>query len=251
MLRSAVAVSAVVLAGSSGLPLQRLDSIPGVVDTVQAGDPVVRGEHLRPFTLVRQLTMTRGDSVRPFGTQSEKLTMASLAGRPVLLDVLTFDTPNGVTVDSSWVDAKTLQPIRMQSSNKTRVVSLEFDGGRVRGRTVPSTGKPTTLDRQLDVRPFEWNMFGLAVSALPLRHGYRAAMPVYLDRYGRVVWYQVEIVRDTSLVRRSGFQAPMWEVLATPDSGAHSARFWVSQRHRFVDRALVWEPGISILYARE
>jgi hypothetical protein len=94
-------------------------------------------------------------------------------------------------------------------------------------------------------------MFGLAVSALPLRSGYRAAMPVYSDRYGRVVWYQVEVVKDTSLVRRSGFQAPMWEVLATPDSGAHSARFWVSQRHRFVDRVLVWEPGISILYARE
>jgi len=250
MLRSVVALSAVVLA-AVGLPVQRPDPTPVAVDTVQAGDPVLRAGHLRPFALVRQLTMTRGDSVRPFGTQSEELTTATLAGRPVLLDVLTFDTPNAVTVDSSWVEAETLQPIRMRSSNESRVVTLEFDGRRVRGRTVPSTGQPTILDRELEVQPFEWNMFGLAVSALPLRPGYRAAMPVYLDRYGRVVWYHVEVVKDTSLVRRSGFEAPMWEVLATPDSAAHSARFWVSRRHRLVDRVLVWEPGISILYARE
>ena len=94
-------------------------------------------------------------------------------------------------------------------------------------------------------------MFGLAISALPLRPGYRVTMPVYVDRFGRVVWYAVEVVRDTSLVRASGRQAPMWEVVATGDSAAPSARFWVSQHHRFVDQVLVWEPGVSILYARE
>ena len=100
------------------------------------------------------------------------------------------------------------------------------------------------------MRPFEWNMFGLAISALPLRPGYRATMPVYVDRFQRLVWYGIEVVRDTSLVRASGYHSPMWEVLATPDSAAPSARFWVSQRHRFVDQVLVWEPGVSILYER-
>ena len=76
-------------------------------------------------------------------------------------------------------------------------------------------------------------------------------MPVFMDRFDRVVWYRVEVVNDTSLTRASGYKAPMWEVVATSDSVAPSARFWVSQRHRFVDRVLVWEPGISILYARE
>jgi hypothetical protein len=111
----------------------------------------------------------------------------------VLLDVLTFQTPNATTVDSSWIDARALQP---------------------------------------------------------LRAGYRARMPVYIDRFDRVVWYAVVVVQDTSLVRASGYEAPMWEVLATADSAAPSARFWVSQRHRFVDRVLVWEPGVSIMYAR-
>lgn len=41
---------------------------------------------------------------------------------------------------SSWIDARTLRPLRMRSGNAARVVSLEFDGRRVRGRTPPSTG---------------------------------------------------------------------------------------------------------------
>ena len=102
----------------------------------------------------------------------------------------------------------------------------------------------------MDARPFEWNIFGLALSALPLEPGYRATMPVYMDRFGRGVWYEVEVVRDTSIVRANGHRAPMWEVLATADSVAPSARFWVSQRHRFVDQVLVSEPGASIMYAR-
>ncbi|HUR93676.1 MAG TPA: hypothetical protein VMY76_03775 [Gemmatimonadales bacterium] len=232
--------------------LQASHTVPGVVaaDTIQAGDPRIDASRLRPFALERHLTLTRGDTIRPFGRQSESLEPATLGGRPVLLGVLTFETPNATTVDSSWMDAATLRPIRMQSSNRARVVALEFEDDHVRGATTPSAGMPAAIDQRLGVRPFEWNMFGLAVSALPLRPGYRATMPVYMDRFNRVVWYDVHVVGDTTLVRTSGFRAPMWEVVATADSTAPSARFWVSQRHRFVDRVRVWEPGVAIMYER-
>jgi hypothetical protein len=251
MLRfSIVALAAIALAAAARRPAQLPAGTSGARDTVQAGDATVDAARLRPFSLERELTLTRGDTAKPFGRQSEQLTTGTLDGRPVLLDVLTFDTPNDLTVDSSWVDARTLRPIRMRSSNSARVVSLSFEGDRVRGGTTPSTGAPTSLDQRLSARPFEWNMFGLALSALPLEAGYRATMPVYMDRFGRVVWYAVEVVRDTNIVRANGHRAPMWEVLATADSVAPSARFWVSQRHRFVDQVLVWEPNISIMYAR-
>jgi hypothetical protein len=251
MLRfSIVALAAIALAAAARRPAQLPTGTRAPRDTVQAGDTIVDAARLRPFSLERELTLTRGDTVKPFGRQSEQLMTDTLDGRPVLLDVLTFDTPNALTVDSSWVDARTLRPIRMRSSNSSRVVSLSFEGDRVRGGTIPSTGAPTPLDQQLGAWPFEWNMFGLALSALPLTAGYRATMPVYIDRFGRVVWYAVEVMRDTSIVRANGHRAPMWEVLATADSVAPSARFWVSQRHRFVDQVLVWEPNISIMYAR-
>jgi hypothetical protein len=210
----------------------------------------VEAARLRPFAIERRLTLTRGDTVRPFGRQMESLAALTLDGRPVLLGVVTFETPRATTVDSSWLDATTLRPIRMQSSNAARTIDLQFDRDRVRSATTPRTGAPTTTDQQLGVRPFEWNMFGLALSALPLQPGFRAAMPVYMDRFGRVVWYRVEVVRDTLLVRSSGRRSPMWEVLATGDSAGMSARFWVSQRHRFVDQVRVWEPGMAIMYDR-
>jgi hypothetical protein len=246
----AVALSAFVLAALAQRPERRAAPHPMAGDTIQAGDAVLDASLLRPFSLTRTLTMTRGDSVKPFGHQSEQLATATLDDRPALLDVLTFDTPNATTVDSSWIDAGTLRPLRMHSSNASRVVSLEFDGARVSGGTTPAGAPTTTLNRQLGVRPFEWNMFGLAISALPLEPGYRATMPVYVDRFERVVWYAVKVLRDTSIIRASGFHAPMWEVLATPDSAAPTAHFWISQRHRFVDQVLVSEPGISIMYAR-
>lgn len=236
----------------AALPPQQFRSptLGSAADTVQAGDSILDPSRLRPFELVRELTLSQGDTVRPFGRQIERLTLDTLAGRPVLLDVLIFDTPRALTVDSSWIDAATLRPIRMQSSNRMRVVRLEFEGDRVRGSTTPAGGAPEAIEHRLGVRPFEWNMFGLAISALPLRPGYRAVMPVFVAPYDRVVWYTVEVVGDTTLTRESGFQAPMWELVATGDSAATSARLWVSQRHRLVDRALLSDPGISILYAR-
>jgi hypothetical protein len=246
---------AAILALTASIPLTRVTQRQapqptGPVDTIQAGDPRVDAARLRPFAIERRLTLTRGDTVMPFGLQSESLAHRTLDGRPVLLGVLTFETPRATTVDSSWLDATTLRPIRMQSSNANRTVTLEFDGDRVRSATAPSTGAPSAIDQRLGVRPFEWNMFGLALSALPLRPGLRVAMPVYTDRFERVVWYRVEVVRDTLLVRSNGKRSPMWEVLANADSVAPSARFWVSQRHRFVDQVRVWEPDVAIMYER-
>ena len=122
-------------------------------DTVPAGDAVVDAGRLHPFSLMRHLTMTRGDTVKPFGRQSERLTSATRDGQPVWLDVLTFETPNATTVDSSWTDARTLRPLRMLSSNKERVVSLEFEGPRVRGGVVPSTARPPIWTLAWTYRP--------------------------------------------------------------------------------------------------
>jgi hypothetical protein len=180
----------------------------------------------------------------------ERLSHATLYGEPALLDVLVFDTPNGKTVDSSWVDDQTLRPLRSRSHNASRVVRLDFATGLVRSETTPATGTATRNDHLLPVQPFEWNVFGLAIAALPLHPGYRAVMPVYSDRSGRAAWYTVEVLDDTTLSSGAGPQQPAWEVLATSDSTVPMARFWITQPERVVARVLVSEPGISILYAR-
>jgi hypothetical protein len=226
-------------------------SEPHGCDTIQPGHVALSPQYWQSYTVVRNLVLTRGDSTTPFGIQTETLSWGQLHGRPTLLDVLVFDTPRGKTVDSSWIDGSTLRPLRFQSNNAARAVSLDFEGMRVRGRTVPSTSAPTVVDHQLGVEPFEWNMLGLAIGALPLRAGYCAELPVYSDRFGRVSWYTAEVVGKTRVPRKSRPAEPVWEVVAKADAPAPSARYWVSQRHRVVSRVLVWEPGISIMYARD
>jgi hypothetical protein len=220
-------------------------------DTVEAGDAAISSKHLQSFTVVRNLLLTRGDSVAPFGTQTETLTSSRLNGRPTLLDVLIFNTPRGETVDSSWIDSRTLQPVRFKSNNASREIILNFEAQRVHGHTTPSAGAPTEIDKQLGVRPFEWNILGLAIGALPLNTGYCAAVPVYSDRFGRVTWYTVEVVGDTTVPRKARAAERVWEVVARGETPAPDARYWVSRRHRVVSRVLVSEPGISIMYARD
>jgi hypothetical protein len=222
-----------------------------VCDTVQPGHGALSPNYLHSYTIVRNLMLTRGDSTLPFGTQTETLTSSQLNGRTTLVDVLVFDTPRGRTVDSSWIDGATIRPIRFQSNNEARAVTLDFEPVRVRGRTVPSSGAPTVVDHQLSAQPFEWNILGLVVGALPLREGYCARLPVYSDRFDRVTWYTAEVIGKTTVPRKLRPAEPVWEVLAKAEAPAPSARYWVSQRHRVVSRVLVSEPGVSIMYARE
>jgi hypothetical protein len=243
-------VYTLIAALSTGTP-ETNDYSRTTCDTVPAGARTVSSRHLSDFTVVRQLTLTRGDSSRPFGTQTETLTSGRLNGRPTLLDVLIFDTPRARTVDSSWIDPETLKPLRFQSHNAARTVTLDFVADRVRGQTIPADSAPKTYDRRLGVAPFEWNVLALAVSALPLREGYCANLPVYSDRSARVSWYQVHVVGDTTIERKTRGPEPVWEVLARADTAAPEARYWISRRHRVVSRVLVSEPGISILYARD
>ena len=218
---------------------------------VPAGSAEVSYQHLQDFTVVRQLTLSRGDSVGPFGTQTETLTSSHLDGRTTLLEVLVFDTPRARTVDSSWIDPETLKPLRFRSHNAARSVTLEFVGDRVHGQTTPADSAPVRTDRSFGVAPFEWNVLALAVSALPLRPGYCASLPVYTDRSGGVIWYRVQVLGDTTIQRKSRGPEPVWEVVARPDSAGPQARYWISRKHRVVSRVLVSEPGISIMYARD
>jgi len=242
-------VYSLIAALSTGSP--EINGSRATCDTVTAGAKAVSSSYLSDFTVVRRLTLTRGDSSRPFGTQTETLTSGRLNGRPTLLDVLVFDTPRARTIDSSWIDPQTLKPLRFFSHNAARTVTLDFAADRVRGQTTPADSAPTVFERELGVAPFEWNVLALAVAALPLREGYCANLPVYTDRLDRVSWYRVQVVGDTTIERKTRGPEPVWEVVARADTAAPEARYWISRRHRVVSRVLVSEPGISILYARD
>lgn len=218
-------------------------------DTLRPGSPALLLERVRPYDLERELHLTRGDTTGPFGRQGERLVVDTTHGDASLLHVLTFDTPAALTIDSSWVDPATLAPRRLVSRNRFRTVVLEFGASTVRSTTTPASGAATVADHPLPSPVFEWNMLPVVLAALDLHDGDRFVLPIFSDRAGAVVWYTVAVSAD-SLERSSGFQAPMWRLDATPDSGAPSARWWVSRRHHFLDQVRLSEPGATMLYRR-
>lgn len=222
---------------------------PDATDTLRPGSATLRLQQIQPYTIDRQLQLTRGDTTRPFGRQGERLVFDSFAGQSALLHVITFDTPAALTVDSSWVDPVTLSPRRMVSRNRRRTIVLEFQQGTVRMATTPAGEPPTIKDIPLPTAAFEWNMLPVALAALELHEGDRFDLPLFSDRAGSVVWYAVTVSPD-SLQRPSGFQAPMWRLTAKPRSEGPAAVWWVSRRHHFLDQARIAEPGVAILYAR-
>jgi hypothetical protein len=222
---------------------------PWTSDTVRPGSEALALDRLQSYALERQLLLTRDDSTRPFGRQSERLITDTLGGNGALVHVLTFDTPNALTVDSSWIAPGTLQPIRMVSRNRNRTLVLEFAPGRVRATLTPATGSPKVKDYPLATPAFEWNMLPVALSALEFRDGQRFVLPVFSDRAAAIIYYSVEVSAD-SIPRASGRIAPMWRLRATPGADAPTATWWVSRRHHFLDQAQLSEPGTAILYTR-
>lgn len=234
------------------LPLQAGAPRPGAPsepDTLRPGSTALLLDRIRPYSLERDLQLTRGDTTRPFGRQREQLVVDTTDGTASLLHVITFDTPAALTIDSSWVEPATLAPRRMVSRNRFRTVVLEFGPRTVRSTTTPAGGAATVKDIPLPSSAFEWNMLPVALSALDLHAGDHFVLPVFSDRSGAVVWYTVAVNAD-SLQRPSGFQAPMWRLEASPDSGAPAANWWVSRRHHFLDQARLTEPGVTMLYTR-
>ena len=63
MLRLSVLAGSAALLAALGYPPPQRPAGHGGVDTVQAGDPVLDPSVLRPFSLLRNLTLTRGDTV--------------------------------------------------------------------------------------------------------------------------------------------------------------------------------------------
>lgn len=201
---------------------------------VAPGDPSVRGSRLTPGRFVKRLTRVAPDgSEEDLGTLTQWLGPAPDGPPGALLSVQTFRSPDGATVDSSWMSGETLAPIRHRSHNARRVMALDFDGSRVRGSVRPADGEEERIDQALDPPTFDSNVADLVVSALPLAEGYRARVPTYVYERGGRVWSDVE-VEGVEEVSAGGRTVEAWKVRA--GSGG-STRYWIARDDRRVVRS--------------
>jgi hypothetical protein len=150
----------------------------GAQATIEPGSPTLRMDQL-----------TAGiDSFRiesSFGNQKRATTMvrsverSRLDGRDVLVFAQRYNTPLGITVDTSWVDARTLAPIRYFAEVYGEIQVFTFDGRTGAGTVTPkdSASRPVSITNETPF--FNAVALDLLYRALPWTRDFATSAAIY------------------------------------------------------------------------
>lgn len=197
--------------------------------TIEAGSAVVDGRRLELGSFEKPVALGADGRVEILGQLRQSLRAVADGSADALLSVQVYTSPQLTITDSAWSDASTLRPLRHRSHSSDRTMFLDFDGFLVTGSVVPESGDEVAVLRRLGVAPFDSNIGGLVVAALPLSIGYEVGLPLYVHEAGGVVWHRVR-VEGRAAGREP--QGDLWVVLAESDLG--QTRYWIQDHPRRV-----------------
>jgi hypothetical protein len=142
-----------------GSPQLRTDRIPTGVDSFRI-ESSARGQK-RVATMVREVERAQVD------------------GRDVLVFAQRYHTPQGITVDTSWVDARTLAPVRYIADVYGEIQAFTFDGRSGSGTVTPkdSASRPVSVSNATPF--FNAVALDLLYSALPWSADFAASAVIY------------------------------------------------------------------------
>lgn len=87
-------------------------------------------------------------------------------GRTMLRQSQTYDTPDGITVDTTWVDANTLAPVRYFAEVYGDIQKFTFDGKAARGTVIPKDSTPRDTSFTAETPFFNFVALDLVTQAL-------------------------------------------------------------------------------------
>jgi hypothetical protein len=90
-----------------------------------------------------------------------------------------YDTPNGVTVDTSWIDALTLAPVRYYADILSEKQEFRYKGSSFEGTVTPRDSAPRTVSETKPEPFFDMVSFDLLYAAIPLAAGSTASISGY------------------------------------------------------------------------
>ncbi len=212
MVRSLARFGAVVPLGAYGvvavlllLPgaalLGAQQTTPAPAPTVRAvliapGDSTLRGSRILADSVQYSLIAYRGAQQQVLGTVMDVVTVEQRGDTPVIHRVLTVSPGRAPLIDSTITDASTLAPRRHRNVSPSRLISLEFNGKRVKGSIGPVDVPSLPIDTTLAIAPFDSGNWDLVVRSLPLEKGYAARFRVY-DTDSGLREYRIEVIGST------------------------------------------------------
>lgn len=164
---------------------------------VAPGDTSLRPAGIHADSLTYTLTGFRDGEEVPVGTITDIITRTG-ANQSLLRRVLSVRRGSALLVDSTLTDAASLAPRQHRSMQPQRLLQIDFDGRRVRGRVGPIDSPGAAIDTTLSGPVFDSGNWDLIVRAMPLAPGFSAVFRVY-DLDTGMHDYVVRVVGSTPM----------------------------------------------------
>ncbi len=210
---------------------------------VKVGDPAVDASFIKPYKNAWKITQftPAGQSVDG-GTWTDEVQIVDDHGRPAIKRIqVKKGLKNGYT-SINLADHKTLAPISTELTENTGYhAKIEFDGRHVKadhkgtfpGDPTPTQGK-TEVDLPMPAFDFQGGIFGLLLASFPLREGYTAKFPSYVDDGDKIEWQSFTVLGREKVPAGPGKEVETWKVRAL--LGGFTLDFFVSKEAPYIIR---------------
>ena len=171
-------------------------AVPAVL--IAPGDSTLRGSRIAADSVQYSLIAYRGEQQQVLGTAVDVVKLEMRGDVPVIQRVLTVSPGQAPLIDSTVTDARTLAPRRHRQVSSSRLISIDFDGKRVKGSIGPVDVPSLPIDTTLALAPFDSGNWDLVVRSMPLHRGYTARFRVY-DTDSGLREYRVEVTGSATV----------------------------------------------------
>ena len=166
---------------------------------VVPGDSTLHGGRILADSVQYSLIAYRGTQQQTIGMAVDVVTLEMRGDVPVIHRVLTVSPGRAPLIDSTVTDARTLAPRRHRNVSPSRLISLEFNGKRVKGSIGPVDVPSLPVDTTLALAPFDSGNWDLVVRSLPLEKGYAARFRVY-DTDSGLREYRIDVTGSATVL---------------------------------------------------
>jgi hypothetical protein len=187
------------------------------------GSPLLRADRIRMSTDSFRIESYRADTLWRSATLIRQVSRT----RDTIVFAQTYRTNEGTTVDTSWVDARSLAPRRYFAEVYGEVQQFRFEGMEANGTVVPkdSASRPVAVKSQVPF--FNAVAVDLIYSALPLAPGFTVDVPMY-NPPRALMTIKLHVVGEDKLLKRDGGTVDAW--LLDYQLGPITQKLWLDRK---------------------
>lgn len=210
--------------------------------TVKVGDPGVDGSFLKPYKNAWKVVYTfPGKDPMLIGVWTDQLSEVEVNGRHLLKREQSADYAKYhiVTTNTNVFDPKTMAPVSndFSRSDTGERVHRNFDGANVqyrRGKGPAESGTETgEIKMDQPIFDYDGGMYGLLLSAFPLKEGFSATIPALSEDKDAFEWVTFNVGKEELVEAGPDKQVRAFRVIVDDAKMDHSI-FWVSKEAPYV-----------------